>query len=467
MVEAESGLVTAVAEALLDGADVLVVARDHAGRVTFANRYAREVLRYEHTDLVGRHWFEECLPDAVRGERVERSDRLLAGDAEPPLRHEHAVVARDGERRVVDWQTVRYRDADGDVAGTLSTGRDVTERRRREADLEASEHRYEALVDQFPNGLVTLFDEDHRYQVVGGTGFEHLGVSPADLEGERLADVFPPENVETLEPLYDRAFDGESSTVEVGLEDRVFCVHVVPVRDDDGTVVAGMTMSQDVTERAERERELEAARGRYRTLLQAAPDPVFVADADTGDVVEVNEAAEAFRGEPREDIVGPPPDGAASGRGARHLPGTLRAPRHGGRVATPSPGRQPDTRGDGRRHAGSRRDQRGDRGTRRPDRRLRRVPGRQRPARVRTRVDRTQRGDRRPVHRRDACSGRRTRRRDGASRHRAGGREGLPGGRDRGRAPAGRARGGARPRCKRRRAGDRAAGRPRGVARVR
>lgn len=304
MVEAESGLVTAVAEALLDGADVLVVARDRAGRVTFANRYAREVLGYENTDLVGRNWFEACLTDAARGERVERSDRLLAGDADPPLRHEHPVVTRDGERRVVDWQTVRYRDADGDVAGTLSTGRDVTERRRREADLEASKHRYETLVDQFPNGIVTLFDEDHRYQVVGGTGFEHLGVSPADLEGARLSDVFPPENVETLEPLYDRAFEGESSTVEVGLEDHVFCVHVVPVRDDDGTVVAGMTMSQDVTERAERERELEAARGRYRTLLQAAPDPVFVADADTGDVVEVNEAAEAFRGEPREDIVG-------------------------------------------------------------------------------------------------------------------------------------------------------------------
>lgn len=42
----------------------------------------------------------------------------------------------------------------------------------------------------------------------------------------------------------------------------------------------------------------------YRALLQAAPDPIFVADAETGKIIEVNEAAEAFRAQPREEIIG-------------------------------------------------------------------------------------------------------------------------------------------------------------------
>lgn len=303
MAESEAPSVEAVGRALLDRVDVLVVARDPAGRVTFANRYAREVLGYEEGGLVGRRWAEECLPEGGRAEFTDRCDRLLAGEAASPQRHEHAVLTRDGERRVVDWQTVCYRD-DGEVAGTLSTGWEVTAQRHREAGFEGRTPAAEALVEQLPNGVVALFNEDHRYQVAGGTGFEGLDVSAAALEGRQLADVFPAETVETLEPLYDRAFDGESSTVEVALEGRVFVVHVAPVCDDDGTVVAGMTVSQDVTERAERERELEAARSRYRTLLRASPDPVFVADADTGEIVEVNEVAEAFRGEPREEVVG-------------------------------------------------------------------------------------------------------------------------------------------------------------------
>lgn len=63
-------------------------------------------------------------------------------------------------------------------------------------------------------------------------------------------------------------------------------------------------VGRDITERKERERELESLKERYETLLEAAPDPVFVADAETGELIEVNEAAVTVIGEPREELVG-------------------------------------------------------------------------------------------------------------------------------------------------------------------
>jgi PAS domain S-box-containing protein len=42
----------------------------------------------------------------------------------------------------------------------------------------------------------------------------------------------------------------------------------------------------------------------YRSLIDAAPDAVLVADADTGTLVEANAAAETLLGRPREDIIG-------------------------------------------------------------------------------------------------------------------------------------------------------------------
>lgn len=52
------------------------------------------------------------------------------------------------------------------------------------------------------------------------------------------------------------------------------------------------------------ETEPEALERQYRALLQAAPDPIFVADVETGHIIEANEAAEELRDEPREEIVG-------------------------------------------------------------------------------------------------------------------------------------------------------------------
>jgi PAS domain S-box-containing protein len=42
----------------------------------------------------------------------------------------------------------------------------------------------------------------------------------------------------------------------------------------------------------------------YYALLQAAPFPIFVADVETGQIIEANEAAEALRSQPREEILG-------------------------------------------------------------------------------------------------------------------------------------------------------------------
>jgi len=169
---------------------------------------------------------------------------------------------------------------------------------------ESTDRLYRTLVENFPNGIVTIFDSDYRYLVVGGTKFDELDISASDLEGSTLTEVFPPENAEMLKPLYDAALTGESNITEITFQDRYFRLHVLPVHDDDGDVVAGMTMSQDITDQKQFEIKLDHARKRYQTLIETAPDPIFVADATTGQIIEANSAAEKLRGQPRAEIVG-------------------------------------------------------------------------------------------------------------------------------------------------------------------
>jgi len=293
------------AREFLDFAQVLVVALDADGRIEFVNRETCSVLGYEEDELVGRDWFEACIPASVSDEVRATFDRVMSGAVEPdPAEtYENPVLTKDGDERVVEWRNTPLRDDDGEIAGTLSSGRDVTRRKTQTRALSRNRRRYRTLVEQFPNGLVTLFDEDLRYRIVGGDGFDRVERSPSDLEGERLQNAFGPEHVSDLEPRYRRALAGEPSVTEQTLDGRIFRIRIVPVYDD-GEVVAGMTMSQDVTEQRETERELEATKRRYRTLLAAAPNPIFVADAETGEIVEANEAAAELYGRPRAEIVG-------------------------------------------------------------------------------------------------------------------------------------------------------------------
>ncbi|QLG29552.1 helix-turn-helix domain-containing protein [Halorarum halophilum] len=87
-----------------------------------------------------------------------------------------------------------------------------------------------------------------------------------DLEGNRLRDALPRVIADVVVPHYEAALDGETATFEEAIGDRVYEFHFVPVRDDDGDVFAATAMSQDITDRVKRERELERQRERLTAL---------------------------------------------------------------------------------------------------------------------------------------------------------------------------------------------------------
>ncbi|WP_425487812.1 PAS domain-containing protein [Natronomonas salina] len=134
-----------------------------------------------------------------------------------------------------------------------------------------AERRYRTLVENFPNGAVGLFDEDLRYTAAGGRAFSDLDDSEAEVVGETIWERYPEELAEKLEPRFEAALRGEASDFELEFHDRVWMAHTHPI-EDDGEVSGGVIIVQDVTDRKERERELELSEQRYRTLVENFPN---------------------------------------------------------------------------------------------------------------------------------------------------------------------------------------------------
>ncbi|PSQ10514.1 hypothetical protein BRC93_09280 [Halobacteriales archaeon QS_5_70_15] len=139
-------------------------------------------------------------------------------------------------------------------------------RNRERDDVDATERHYRAIAESLPNGAIALFDTDMCYTLVGGAVFDELDISPGEMEGSPLREVHSEPYAERYLRHYRAALEGERRSFEFEYGDRTFRAHVVPVRDDAGTVVAGLALTQDVTEKRARERELERQNERLEAL---------------------------------------------------------------------------------------------------------------------------------------------------------------------------------------------------------
>jgi diguanylate cyclase (GGDEF)-like protein/PAS domain S-box-containing protein len=121
------------AQRYLEVAGTIIVVLDADEGIALLNRTGHELLGYEDGSLLGRNWFDECVPPDTREEVRRAFHELVDGDRDPgTATHESDVLTRDGGRRTVAWQHSLIRGEDGAVTATLSSGVDITERRRAE-----------------------------------------------------------------------------------------------------------------------------------------------------------------------------------------------------------------------------------------------------------------------------------------------------------------------------------------------
>jgi PAS domain S-box-containing protein len=120
------------AQSYLDIADVILLALDLEGRITLINRKGCATLGREASELLGRDWFETCLPPRTHGELKAFFRTLLDGEL---TALENPVLTSSGEERMIGWRNSLLRDGEGRVIGTLSWGEDITERKQFESAL--------------------------------------------------------------------------------------------------------------------------------------------------------------------------------------------------------------------------------------------------------------------------------------------------------------------------------------------
>jgi len=133
---------------------------------------------------------------------------------------------------------------------------DLTERKKEEERNRAREEHYRTLVNNFPEGALVLFDTDLRLIVAESAALAAGGFPKESLEGRSLAALLPAQTFTTIEPNLNGVLAGQDSVLEVPFGGGIYNVHLRPVRDPKGDVIAGMAVVQDITARKHLEDKL-------------------------------------------------------------------------------------------------------------------------------------------------------------------------------------------------------------------
>lgn len=133
------------AQQYLNVAGVILLVIDGSMNVSLINRKGCEILGYPEDEIIGRNWFDHFIPERLRAEMKEVFSKLVAGQIELYESFENPVLTRSGEERIVAWHNSLLKDDKGAVVGTLSSGEDITARKKAEEQANYRLQRLSAL----------------------------------------------------------------------------------------------------------------------------------------------------------------------------------------------------------------------------------------------------------------------------------------------------------------------------------
>lgn len=250
--------------------DDAVVSADLEGRVLSWNRGAEAIFGYPAAEMIDQPVFSLAPPEK-RDEALSFESHIRGGGE---IHHfETTAITKTGERLHVVISGYPLRDAAGTITGTWAIMRNVTERKRAEEALRASEAKYRRLHETMRDAFVIvdlkgrILEFNSAYEAMLGYSADELRVlTYMDLTPQKwhAADArITAEQVLALgdSGVHEKEYRRKDGTI-VPVEVRSFLI-----RDDSGQSAAMWAIVRDVTERTRTQQALRQSEERLRLAL--------------------------------------------------------------------------------------------------------------------------------------------------------------------------------------------------------
>jgi PAS domain S-box-containing protein len=294
---------------LLEAAPDAMVVVNQSGEIVLLNVQAEKRFGYRRDELLGQKvtniipvgFAERLIADDLRSTEDALAQQIGTGIELIGLR-------KDGGEFPIEIMLSPLESAEG----TLVTAavRDISVRKAAETHLSQMEARYRGLLEAAPDAMVVV-NQSGEIVLLNVQAEKQFGYRRDELLGQKVTNIIPVGFAERL--IADdlrSAEDASAQQIGAGIEliaqrkdGSEFPIEIMlsPLESAEGTLVTAAV--RDISVRKAAETHLSQMEGRYRGLLEAAPDAMVVVN-QSGEIVLLNVQAEKQFGYRRDELLG-------------------------------------------------------------------------------------------------------------------------------------------------------------------
>jgi PAS domain S-box-containing protein len=248
---------------------------DREGNIQFVSNACTRIIGYDSRELTGRKFTDFIHPDDLLLTSHAIQEVLEGGRK---VSFENRYIHKDGHEIPIQWTGVW---SEGDEI-IYCVGRDTTEQKTSQLQLETSEQRYRALFDNSPdpvfvedvNGYITEVNQQLR---------ETLGISTEQVKG-LPASSFLPDKIAAINTInFEQALLGNHMRFDIRCtkdgKARIYDTTKHPVMVNN-KVVGVQTIARDITPMVRSHQLIEQQARKLNTIFESITDAFFTLDRD-------------------------------------------------------------------------------------------------------------------------------------------------------------------------------------------
>ncbi len=262
-------------ETIINTVPSLLSVVDTQGRFRNFNRAAEIASGLEDREQIdGAYFWDVFISREEREEMIERFHQAAPDFVE--AEYENTFMDAKGQERVIAWRTAPLVDESGNVVRIVAGGIDITDRKRREVDLQRQRDFANTVADTIPSFIVITDREGLIVPNGANRAFcDAFGKRVDELAGMSILELVDPVDELSARMAIAGAANGVAQvgreTAWIGRDGRQLTVAwtATPILDQRGTarvLISGM----DVSERKRQEEEVRASRSRIVAATDAA-----------------------------------------------------------------------------------------------------------------------------------------------------------------------------------------------------
>jgi len=238
-----------------------IVITDPKGSIIMANEAIIKMLGYSQDELIGKH-----VVELFQGEKYEKRNKKLITKLYKDgfvIGFEHTWARKDGRLVDIEFNAAMLFDKEGNITGTVTNIRDITERKKAEKEIGNARDFLENIFRTSADGII-ITDHEGSIIMVNEAVEKMLGYSHDELIGKHIVELvarggqYGERGYETFAKLlrdcvskFEHPFvRKDGSLVDIA-------ANAAMLYDKEGNITGTVTNIRDITEhkRAEKERE--------------------------------------------------------------------------------------------------------------------------------------------------------------------------------------------------------------------